>query len=273
MAKKKQADGNGLYDPRDLGIELTKENAPKSPVEAKRQKLNVYYDRQQQAFVKMRYKSRASVKHGMKYESGLLSNYQNMRSRNNRQRRATVKGKIIPLQERYDWYRRNLYDNPMQRAMQDHADDARLRDEQAAQLRREGKAYEHLSPLASDSMGGFEHHRNIDGADPTLNLKKSDKVASLETYRKNRVPTNRQSAIRMDAHKVPIPNHDRFVSVYEDIEKNQRPKSALKDQLRLKAKSKLAKNRAAAQAAEAAKHGGRYSGFMKGLRAIAKAAV
>ena len=188
-------------------------------------------------------------------------------------RRAQEKGKLITLEERYDWYRRNLYDNPMQRALQDHADDARIREELNAQYRREGKAYEHLSPLAGGSMGGFEHHRNIDGADPTLNLKKSDKVASLETYRKNRVPTSRASAIRMDAQKVPIPNHDRFASVYEDIEKNQRPKSALKDQLRLKAKSKLAQNRVAAQAAEAAKHGGRYSGFMKGLKAVAKAVV
>lgn len=257
MAKKKQADGNGLYDPRDLGVELTVENAPKSPVEAKKQKLNVYYDVQKQAFVKMRYKDRASVKHGMKYEAGLLSNYQNMRSRNNRQRRATVKGKTISVQERYDWYRRNLYENPWQRALQDHADDARIRDEKAAQYRREGRAYEHLSPIAGDegTMGGFEHYRNIEGADPTLNSKKSDKVASAWTMRQNGVPISRASAIRMDAHKVPVPKHDRFASVYNDIEQFERPKSALKDQLRLKAKSKLAQNRAASEAAEKLKFG------------------
>lgn len=257
MAKKKKADGNGLYDPRDLGVELTIENAPKSPVEAKKQKLNVYYDVQKQAFIKMRYKDRASVKHGMKYEAGLLSNYQNMRSRNNRQRRATVKGKTISVQERYDWYKRNLYENAWQRAVQDDADDARIREELAAEYRRKGLAYEHLSPLAGDerTAGGFEHHRNIAGANKVLNGKKSDKVASAHTLRKNGVPLSRASAIMMDAEKVPIPKHDRFASVYNDIEQFERPKSALKDQLRLKARAKLAKNRATKEAAEKLKFG------------------
>lgn len=172
-------------------------------------------------------------------------------------RRAQQKDKLITVQERYDWYRRNLYENPWQRALQDDADDARIREEKAADYRRRGLAYEHLSPLAGDegTMGGFEHHRNIEGADPYLNGKKSDKVASAWTMRKNGVPTSRASAIRMDAHKVPVPKHDRFASVYNDIEQFERPKSALKDQLRLKAKSKLAQNKAASEAAEKLKFG------------------
>lgn len=172
-------------------------------------------------------------------------------------RRAQQKNKLITVQERYDWYKRNLYENAWQRAVQDDADDARIREELAAEYRRKGLAYEHLSPLAGDerTAGGFEHHRNIAGADKVLNGKKSDKVASAWTLRNNGVPLSRASAIMMDAEKVPIPKHDRFASVYDDIEQFNRPKSALKDQLRLKARSKLAQNRAAAEAAEKLKFG------------------
>ena len=232
MARKKK-DRNGLLDPLDAGIELTKENAPRSPLEAKEMGINVYYDATRDIFVKMRFKSRAPIKNGMQYESGDWSNYKKMKNRGSRKRRAVEKDKLITVDEREAWYKRNFENIPegmtaRDIALQDQADNAAARAEQAAEAKRQGKAYEHLSPLnAPEQFGGYEDAYNIDAADKSLNGSKSDKVATPSVMREQGVPLSRASAIQKQAKGTPVPKMDgkRFAAVNADIQIKGRPKA------------------------------------------------
>lgn len=166
---------------------------------------------------------------------GLKVVYQDTRDVKGNTRRAQTKNKTISVQERIDWYKRNLYPNPTQRGIADFKRDQQKRAETKAKARSLTKQgvpsiYEHLSPLNVDEKvaGGFESARNTVVAPAKENAFKSDKVASLEVLREQGVPTTRSSAIRADAHNTPLPGTDksRFDAVYGDIVKNKRPKAS-----------------------------------------------
>ena len=149
-------------------------------------------------------------------------------------RRAQQAEKSLTVDQREDWYKRNFERIPQGMtardiALQDQADEARDLLEAAAEARRQGKAYEHLSPLAGPEKyaGGLETVYNIDAADKTLNLEKSDKIATTKVLREQGVPMSRASAIQKRANKTPAPTMDgsRFETVAEDIKINKRPKA------------------------------------------------
>ena len=149
-------------------------------------------------------------------------------------RRASKKQKTITVDERELWYKRNFERIPegmtaREIALQDQADNERVRAEQAAEAARRGDvAYEHVSPLnAPEKFGGFEDMYNIDLFDKTPNLQKSDKVASPKVLREQGVPLSRAEAIRKQANKVPVPTADgsRSEAALSDIKTNKRPKA------------------------------------------------
>lgn len=168
-------------------------------------------------------------------DQGLKVVYSDTLSNKGDNRRATTKGKTISLKEREDWYRRNLYDDPKGRALADQKADqaARKKTRQGIKVANQSITdpdqkliYEHLSPLNADekTRGGFESGRNTVPAEAKPNGIKSDRVASAQTYREQRVPMSRSEAIRADAHKEPLPDpKKRFNAVFKDIISNNRP--------------------------------------------------
>jgi len=225
MAKKK--DGNGLWDPTDhpdpAVLEAFNENPPTSPEEAKKLGVNVYLNTETGEYVKMRYKGRAPNRNGLKIETGSWENYQDMRSRNSRQRRASEKGKTISQSETEDFLKRNLYSNPEKTAQQILLEDKQKRQAIKKRAAATNQIYEHLDPLANPNSG-FEVSRNIVAAPAEPNSIKSDKIASRDVYRSVGVPSNRQEAIRQMANNVPVGgDKERFGKVFADIQSNARP--------------------------------------------------
>jgi hypothetical protein len=168
-------------------------------------------------------------------DQGLKVVYSDTLSNKGDNRRATTKGKTISLQEREDWYKRNLYDDPKGRASADHKADQAARKGLRQEIKVQNQnitdperklIYEHLSPLNADekTRGGFESARNTVPAEAKPNGLKSDRIASAETYREQRVPMSRQENIRADARRVPLPDAaTRFQEVFKDIITNNRP--------------------------------------------------
>ena len=158
--------------------------------------------------------------------------YEDTKDTKSNNRRASTKGKTISVEEREAWYKRNLYDNPRQRAEDNVKADAKARSKTKAKARKLTKAgipsiYEHLSPLNApeERAGGFESARNTVVAPAHENNIKSDKVASTKVLREQQVPVTRSGAIRADAHNIPIKGTDesRFNAVFDDIVSNNRP--------------------------------------------------
>ena len=150
-------------------------------------------------------------------------------------RRASEQSKQITLEQRQDWYKRNLYPNWKIKAAEDFAQDAKDRAELKSRIRKANKSlpegkkliYEHLSPLRVEEgrAGGFESARNVVAAPEGPNIEKSDKVASTKVLRQQQVPTTRSGAIRADARRTPIKGTDaeRFGAVLKDIRTQNRP--------------------------------------------------
>ena len=230
MANKRK-DGNGLWDPTHHPDEevraLFEENPPKTPSEAKALGVNVYYDEEEDTFVKMRYQSRQPVKNGLKYEIKAWDKYKEMRTRNSNTYRAKEKKKTPSLQEYEDWNARNLKPNYKQAAQKQYQLEQQRRDSIATEVRQlnaDGTPanYEHINPLSRE--GSVEHSRNLMAAPADANAFKSDKVPSTNVLREQGVPQNKQAAIRMDANNVPMADKDQaYQAVMGDISTNPRP--------------------------------------------------
>ena len=181
---------------------------------------------------------------------GLKVVYNDTRDVKGANRRAGEKAKTISVQERTDWYKRNLYADPQKRAIADDAADKKGRAKLKSDIRNQNKTivdpkkkriYEHLSPLngPEETKGGFESARNTVSAPAYENGVKSDKLASTQVLREQKVPTTRSGAIRADARKIPLPDGDsRFNAIYDDIVQNNRP-SAKKVKASLNLKNSL----------------------------------
>ena len=230
MASKRK-DGNGLWDPTDHPSEevraLFEENPPKTPAEAKAMGVNVYYDEEQDTFIKMRYQSRQPEKNGLRFEPKSWDKYKEMRGRYNKKRRAWEKDKVPSLEEYEDWNKRNLKPNPKQAALQQYQLEQQRRDAIATEVRQLNDAgtpahYEHINPLAGER--GLEHSRNLMAAPADANAYKSDTIPSTNVLREQGVPLSKQAAIRMDANNVPMTDKDQaFQAVMGDISTNPRP--------------------------------------------------
>lgn len=168
-------------------------------------------------------------------DQGLKVVYNDTRDIKGANRRAEEKSKTISVKERTDWYKRNLYANPEQRAVADDARDKKGRAQLKTNIRQQNttitdpkkkRIYEHLSPLngPEELKGGFESARNTVSAPAYENGVKSDKLASTKVLREQGVPVTRSSAIRADARQTPLPDGDsRFNAIYDDIVQNKRP--------------------------------------------------
>lgn len=168
-------------------------------------------------------------------DQGLKVVYSDTRDVKGANRRAGEKAKTISIQERTDWYKRNLYANPEKRAIADDAADKKGRAKLKSDIRKQNQSiedpkkkriYEHLSPLngPEELKGGFESARNTVSAPAYENGVKSDKLASTKVLREQGVPVTRSGAIRADALKIPLPDGEsRFNAIYDDITTYNRP--------------------------------------------------
>ena len=259
-------DANGLYDPNEHPDEdvraLFEDNPPKSPAEAKAMGVNVYYDEENDKFIKMRYKSRAKEKYGMKYESGDWDNYKAMRGRGSKKRRSLAQDKAPSLEDYEDWNARNLKPNYKAAAQKQYQLEQQRRDAIATEVRQLNDTgtpanYEHINPIAGR---GIEHSRNLMAAPEDANAFKSDKIPSTDVLKEQGVPLNKQAAIRMDANNVPLKDSDQvYQAVMADVSTNQRPTARsipAIDQIRGKVKAKHLGMAAAATGIGALIHGG-----------------
>lgn len=210
-------DKNGLYNPgaHPDGLEAYTNNPPKSVSEAVKRGYNQYID-SNGVEQKMRYKTRAKVRNGARYEVEPLQTRD--ANRGSDARRAATNQQSLTLEDYQDFARRNGYTQE-EAAKYYKQNQDRLKDvRKIVTQSKGGKNYEHLLPTRSPLRGGVEHWRTIIPMDSDLNAGKSDKLASIPAAQQAGVPLTKSGALQADfANKDQIPWEQQQKIILDDI--------------------------------------------------------
>ena len=171
---------------------------------------------------KMRYKSRASLRNGLRYEIEPLATRN--ANRGSDARRASINQQSITLEDYQDFARRNGYSQEEAVQLYNY-NEAKLKE------LRGGKSklinYEHLLPSRSPLRGGLEHYRNIVLMASEQNAIKSDYLASVDAAVKAGVPLTKSAAIKADFEGRSLPpDQVRINTILDDIAGQPSPKTS-----------------------------------------------
>jgi len=171
---------------------------------------------------KMRYKSRARLRNGLRYEIEPLATRN--ANRGSDARRASINQQSITLEDYQDFARRNGYSQEEALQLYNY-NEAKLKE------LRGGKSklinYEHLLPSRSPLRGGLEHYRNIVLMASEQNAIKSDYLASVDAAVKAGVPLTKSAAIKADFEGRGLPSDQvRINTILDDIAGQPSPKTS-----------------------------------------------
>jgi len=171
---------------------------------------------------KMRYKSRARLRNGLRYEIEPLATRN--ANRGSDARRASINQQSITLEDYQDFARRNGYSQKEALQLYNY-NEAKLKE------LRGGKSklinYEHLLPSRSPLRGGLEHYRNIVLMASEQNAIKSDYLASVDAAVKAGVPLTKSAAIKADFEGRGLPSDQvRTKTILDDIAGQPSPKTS-----------------------------------------------